>query len=177
MKKYLLYIVISILLLNSKAFAVCNFKAKLGENLASVEEKVEIALPSINNSTTIIAHIDEVCPKEKFGMSAVEYFFIEQKLVSINLKLLNDDLNSASNSGNLMKYVKRNYGKFETGSNSSSWRGYQIWKKNGQTIVYRRYVANDGILEEDLFISTDKYIDTISNFFSEIEQQMESHDN
>ena len=110
-------------------------------------------------------------------MAAVEYFFIEQKLVSINLKLLNDDLNSASNSGNLMKYVKRNYGKFETGSNSSSWRGYQIWKKNGQTIVYRRYVANDGILEEDLFISTDKYIDTISNFFSEIEQQMESHDN
>ena len=177
MKKYLFYIVIISLLLSSKSFADCNFKAKLGENLSSVEKKIETAQPSINDATIIIAHIDDICPREKFGMAAVEYFFIKEELVSISLKLINDDKNSASNSGNLMNYVKKKYGNFEAGANPSSWRGYELWKKSGQTIIYRRYVAGDGVLEEELFISSDKYIDTITDFWSEIEKQMETDGN
>ena len=38
-------------------------------------------------------------------------------------------------------------------------------------------MAGDGVLEEELFISSDKYIDTITDFWSEIEKQMETDGN
>ena len=154
------------------ANAVCKFDLNFGDDFSKIENKYGPALPAMFPEIQILpVQAIEICPNEKLNDIAAEYRFLNSKLASINLVALNDENNSASNKLTLMKYVKRNYGQFDTGQSEEDFRGYHVFEKGSYFVVYQKTDGENNIIFEEIYISNNKYDKLLGEFYNSKEEE------
>ena len=176
--KIIAKILLLFLLINSSAYSACNFKIRFGENKASIEEKIEgrpfpLQYPGLE-VFPILAN--DICPNERLDDIGIEFKFLNDALIAINLVALNDEKNHVSEKLTLMKYAKKVYGKFDTTQNPKSYIGFEIFEKPNQFVVYKRFPSQDG-MDEQLYISTPTFDKKLMQFYSKMETEMEENNN
>ena len=156
------------------SYSACDFKAKLGTKKA-VFEKLEITgppLPSEYENFYIYGVLaEDVCPSENLEDIAIEYKFINDELIAINLIALNDYTNQVSEKLTLMNYVKRNYGDFDTSNNPKSYIGFEIIEKVNEFIIYQRLLNDDATIDEQVYISNPEQDNKFMEYVKNLEEQ------
>ena len=101
----------------------------------------------------------------------MSYTFIDDELANIRIVVNNfDENNDASNTLKLMKYVKQNFGDFDTGQNPKIYNYFNSWKINSKIIIYKRIRNQFNIIEEELFITNEKYDEKMNRINARIEK-------
>ncbi len=173
MKLLIKLFLIIIFSLNS-AYAACDLIAEFGEK-KEVFEKREIATRPFPmeyaelNVYPVLAN--DICPNQKLNDVGIEYRFLNNELVSINFVALNDDRNLVTEKLTLMNYVKKNYNEFDTGNNPNSYEGVEVFEKTNLFIIYQRLNGDDGIKNEQIYISTPKLDEKLSKFYADKEME------
>ena len=156
------------------SYSACDFKAKLGTKKA-VFEKLEITgppLPSEYENFYIYGVLaEDVCPSENLEDIAIEYKFINDELIAINLIALNDYTNQVSEKLTLMNYVKRNYGDFDTSNNPKSYIGFEVIEKVNEFIIYQRLLNDDATIDEQVYISNPEQDNKFMEYVKNLEEQ------
>ena len=156
------------------SYSACDFKAKLGTKKA-VFEKLEITgppLPSEYENFYIYGVLaEDVCPSEKLDDVAIEYKFLNDELIAINLIALNDYTNQVSEKLTLMNYVKRNYGDFDTSNNPKSYIGFEVIEKVNEFIIYQRLLNDDATIDEQIYISNPEQDNKFMEYVKNLEEQ------
>ena len=156
------------------SYSACDFKAKLGTKKA-VFEKLEITgppLPSEYENFYIYGVLAEaVCPSEKLDDIAIEYKFLNDELIAINLIALNDYTNKVSEKLTLMNYVKKNYGDFDTSNNPKSYIGFEVIEKVNEFIIYQRLLNDDATIDEQIYISNPEQDNKFMEYVKNLEEQ------
>ena len=139
------------------ANAECNFKINLGESASKVKK-----LKIINEVGSILknyyVYSKDICPNEDLDKKIlINYTFIKDQLATIRIIVKNDNENTISNKLQLMNYVKKVYGDFDTGQNPKIYNYFNAWKKSNKIIIYKRIKNSFNIIEEELFITNKKY--------------------
>ena len=172
MKKIILILAIS--LISISANAACKFDLDFGDDASRVLDKYGPPMPEMFEELSFIpVAADDVCPNQNLKDIAIEYRFINEKLAAINLIVLNDEKNSASEKLTLMKYAKRVYGDFDTGQNPKAYVGFKVFEKNNYYVVYQKLVE-DKMINEQLYISTDEYDELLGKVYNKAEEEMET---
>ena len=156
------------------SYSACDFKAKLGTKKA-VFEKLEITgppLPSEYENFYIYGVLaEDVCPSEKLDDIAIEYKFLNDELIAINLIALNDYTNQVSEKLTLMNYVKKNYGDFDTSNNPKSYIGFEVIEKVNEFIIYQRLLNDDATIDEQIYISNPEQDNKFMEYVKNLEEQ------
>ena len=156
------------------SYSACDFKAKLGTKKA-VFEKLEITgppLPSEYENFYIYGVLaEDVCPSENLEDVAIEYKFINDELIAINLIALNDYTNQVSEKLTLMNYVKKNYGDFDTSNNPKSYIGFEVIEKVNEFIIYQRLLNDDATIDEQVYISNPEQDNKFMEYVKNLEEQ------
>ena len=156
------------------SFSACDFKAKLGTKKA-VFEKLEITgppLPSEYENFYIYGVLaEDVCPSENLDDIAIEYKFLNDELIAINLIALNDYTNQVSEKLTLMNYVKKNYGDFDTSNNPKSYIGFEVIEKVNEFIIYQRLLNDDATIDEQIYISNPEQDNKFMEYVKNLEEQ------
>ena len=153
-------LIIATFFFSNLSFAKCNLKYELGDPISKMENDIGGSFPHKIPGVKMYPILSEaICPNEKLDGSIIEYKFVDDKLVAYNLVVLNDEQDNRSEELKLMKYVKKVYGNFDTG-NPQSYRGFKIFEKGNQFIVYQKADGPNGFVDEQLYIS-DKVHDEI----------------
>jgi hypothetical protein len=71
-----------------------------------------------------------------------------------------------------MNYVKKTYGDFETTNNPKAYNGFEIFEKTNYFVVYQRLPGDDGIMNEEIYISTPTLDEKLGKFYSDKEMEM-----
>ena len=172
MKKFILALVIS--LISISANAACKFDLDFGDDASKVLDKYGPPMPEMLEELSFIPiATDDVCPNQNLTDIAIEYRFLNEKLAAINLIVLNDEKNSASEKLVLMNYTKRVYGDFDTGQNPKAYVGFEVFEKNNYYVVYQKLVE-DKMINEQLYISTDEYDELLGKVYNKAEEEMET---
>jgi len=154
------------------ANSACNFDLKLGDDYSVIENKYGPALPAMFPEIKILpVQTIEICPNEKLENIATEYRFLNNKLAAINLVVLNDENNSTSNKLTLMKYVKSNFGEFDTGQSEEDFRGFHVFEEGKYFAVYQKTVGENNIINEEIYISNKKFDEMLAKFYSDKENE------
>ena len=175
MKKIIL--ISFIFLFSIHANAACKFDLDFGEDISKIQDKYGPAMPLENfgedELSMVIAVADEVCPNHRLKDVAIEYRFLNDKLAAVNLISLNTESDTKkSEKLTIMKYVKRNYGDFDTGQTPTSYLGYEVFEKTKQFIVYQRTLDDLGFIEEQMYLSNKKYDELLGIFYNQLEEEM-----
>ena len=175
MKKIIL--ISFIFLFSIHANAACKFDLDFGEDISKIQDKYGPAMPLENfgedELSMVIAVADEVCPNHRLKDVAIEYRFLNDKLAAVNLISLNTESDTRkSEKLTIMKYVKRNYGDFDTGQTPTSYLGYEVFEKTKQFIVYQRILDDLGFIEEQMYLSNKKYDELLGIFYNQLEEEM-----
>ena len=156
----------------SSAQSACNLIAEFGEK-KEVFEKREIAArpfpmeyPELDIYPVLA---DDICPNERLKDVGIEYRFLNDELIAVNFVALNDDRNLVTEKLTLMNYVKKNYKKFDTGENPNAYEGVEVIEKINLFIVYQRLTGDDGVKDEQLYISTPELDEKLVKFYAEKE--------
>ena len=156
----------------SSAQSACNLIAEFGEK-KEVFEKREIAArpfpmeyPELDIYPVLA---DDICPNERLKDVGIEYRFLNDELIAVNFVALNDDRNLVTEKLTLMNYVKKNYKKFDTGENPNAYEGVEVIEKINLFIVYQRLTGDDGIKDEQIYISTPELDEKLVKFYAEKE--------
>ena len=156
----------------STAQSACNLIAEFGEK-KEVFEKREIAArpfpmeyPELDIYPVLA---DDICPNERLKDVGIEYRFLNDELIAVNFVALNDDRNLVTEKLTLMNYVKKNYKKFDTGENPNAYEGVEIIEKMNLFVVYQRLTGDDGIKDEQIYISTPELDEKLVKFYAEKE--------
>ncbi|MDC0236039.1 hypothetical protein OAK10_04035 [Candidatus Pelagibacter sp.] len=152
--------------------ADCNFKIRLGEDVLKIKNFVDINTEeNLILEDYSISYLD-VCPNENLDENTnVSYTFIDDELANIRIVVNNfDENNDASNTLKLMKYVKQNFGDFDTGQNPKIYNYFNSWKINSEIIIYKRIRNQFNIIEEELFITNEKYDEKMNRINARIEK-------
>ena len=156
------------------SYSACNFKAKLGTKKADFE-KLELTgppLPSEYENFYIYGVLaEDVCPSENLDDVAIEYKFLNDELIAINLIALNDYTNQVSEKLTLMNYVKRNYGDFDTSNNPKSYIGFEVIEKVNEFIIYQRLLNDDATIDEQIYISNPEQDNKFMEYVKNLEEQ------
>ena len=172
MKKIILILFIS--LISISANAACKFDLDFGDDASKVFDKYGPPMKEMFEELSFIpVPADDVCPNQNLKDIAIEYRFLNEKLAAINLIVLNDEKNSASEKLTLMKYAKRVYGDFDTGQNPKAYVGFKVFEKNNYYVVYQKLVE-DKMINEQLYISTDEYDELLGEVYKKAEEEMET---
>jgi hypothetical protein len=93
-------------------------------------------------------------------------------LAAINLVVLNDENNTTSNKLTLLKYVKKNFGQFDTGQREEDFRGFHVFEEGKYFAVYQKTNGENNIINEEIYISNKKFDEQLAKFYNqkEIEQ-------
>ena len=175
MKKIIL--ISFIFLFSIHAHAACKFDLEFGEDISKIQDKYGPAMPLENfgedELSMVVAVADEVCPNHRLKDVAIEYRFLNDKLAAVNLISLNTESDTKkSEKLTIMKYVKRNYGDFDTGQTPTSYLGYEVFEKTKQFIVYQRILDDLGFIEEQMYLSNKKYDELLGIFYNQLEEEM-----
>ena len=156
------------------SYSACNFKAKLGTKKADFE-KLELTgppLPSEYENFYIYGVLaEDVCPSENLDDVAIEYKFLNDELIAINLIALNDYTNQVSEKLTLMNYVKRNYSDFDTSNNPKSYIGFEVIEKVNEFIIYQRLINDDATIDEQIYISNPEQDNKFMEYVKNLEEQ------
>ena len=158
----------------STAQARCNFQAKLGEKKITFEERkfASRGFPMEHVGLEVYPILaEDICSNQKLKDIGIEYKFLNDELIAINMVALNDENNSVSEKLTLMNYAKNNYGTFDTTQNPKSYSGYEIFEKTNQFIVYQRLTGEDGIIDEQIYITTQELDTKLMEFYKKMELQ------
>ena len=152
--------------------AECNFKIRLGENILKIKDFIDINTEdNLILEDYSISYLD-VCPNENLDKNTnVSYTFIDDELANIRIVVNNlNENNDASNTLKLMRYVKQNFGNFNTGQNPKIYNYFNSWKINNEIIIYKRIRNQFNIIEEELFITNKKYDEKMNKINEKIEK-------
>ena len=154
------------------ANSACKFDLQLGDDYSVIENKYGPALPAMFPEIKILpVQTTEICPNEKLENIATEYRFLNNKLAAINLVVLNDENNSTSNKLTLMKYVKSNFGEFDTGQSEEDFRGFHVFEEGKYFAVYQKTVGENNIINEEIYISNNKFDEMLAKFYNDKEDE------
>jgi len=167
------------LFLISSAYSACNFNANFGDNKSGFEEKIGgRSFPAEYPGLEIFPILaNDICPNESLDDIGIEFKFLNDQLIAINLVALNDVKSHVSEKLTLMNYTKKVYGKFDTTQNPRSYSGFEIFEKPNQFVVYKRFPSQDGIMDEQLYISTPTFDKKLMQFYAKMEAEMEENNN
>ena len=73
---------------------------------------------------------------------------------------------------NYYELCKRNYGNFDTGQNPESYIGYKVFERTRQFVVYQRMDDGTGLIQEEMYLSNNKYDELLAEFFNKLEEDM-----
>ena len=93
------------------SYSACNFKVELGTKRAAFEAKEIVGAPlpgEYGNLDFYGILAEDICPEQNLKDIAIEYKFLNDELIAINLIALNDETNSVSEKLTLMNYMKKN---------------------------------------------------------------------
>ena len=162
----------------SSAQSACNLIAEFGEK-KEVFEKREIAArpfpmeyPELDIYPVLA---DDICPNERLKDVGIEYRFLNDELIAVNFVALNDDRNLVTEKLTLMNYVKKNYKKFDTGENPNAYEGVEVIEKINLFIVYQRLTGDDGVKDEQIYISTPELDEKLIKFYAEKELEQKEN--
>ena len=83
--------------------------------------------------------------------------------------VLNDGQNTESNKLTLMNYAKKVYGDFDTGENPKIYNNFEIWEKNQNMVIYKRMFNEEGLIDEEIYISNKEHDQKLGEFYNKIE--------
>ena len=169
--KKLFYIILFTIFIFS-VNAACKFDLNFGDDFSKIENKYGPALPAMFPEIKILpVQTTKICPNEKLENIATEYRFLNDKLAAINLVVLNDENNTTSNKLTLLKYVKKNFGQFDTGQSEEDFRGYHVFEKGSYFAVYQKTDGENNIIFEEIYISNNKYDKLLGEFYNSKEEE------
>ena len=172
--KILLKTFLIIILSINFAYSACDLIAEFGEKKEVFEKREFASRPFPMEYAELDVYpilANDVCPNQKLNDVGIEYRFLNNELVAINFVALNDDRNLVTENLTLMNYVKKNYQKFDTGNNPNSYEGVEVIEKTNLFIVYQRLTGDDGIKNEQIYISTPKLDEKLSKFYAKKEME------
>jgi len=156
------------------AYSACDLIAEFGEKKEVFEKREFASRPFPMEYAELDVYpvlANDVCPNQKLNDVGIEYRFLNDELVAVNFVALNDDRNLVTEKLTLMNYVKKNYQKFDTGNNPNSYEGVEVIEKTNLFIVYQRLTGDDGIKNEQIYISTPKLDEKLSKFYAKKEME------
>ena len=172
MKNKIILLVSFLILSISSAQAVCDFQAELGERKSKFEKRKfqSRGFPMEHVGLEVFPILaEDVCSNQKLEEIGIEYKFLNDELIAINMIALNGRDNSVSEKLTLMNYAKNNYGAFDTTQNPRAYSGFEIYEKSNQFIVYQRLPGDDGIMNEQIYITTKELDAKLMNFYTKME--------
>jgi len=172
MKNKIILLVSFLILSISSAQAVCDFQAELGERKSKFEKRKfqSRGFPMEHVGLEVFPMLaEDVCSNQKLEDIGIEYKFLNDELIAINMVALNGEDNSVSEKLTLMNYAKNNYGAFDTTQNPRAYSGFEIYEKSNQFVVYQRLPGDDGIMNEQIYITTKKLDAKLMNFYTKME--------
>ena len=152
--------------------AACDFQAELGEKKSKFEKRKfqSRGFPMEHVGLEVFPMLaEDVCSNQKLEEIGIEYKFLNDELIAINMVALNGRDNSVSEKLTLMNYAKNNYGSFDTTQNPRAYSGFEIYEKSNQFIVYQRLPGDDGIMNEQIYITTKELDAKLMNFYTKME--------
>ena len=169
-----LKIILIFILISSAAHAKCNVIYDIGDNLSKMEKEYGPPPPYRYPGMNIYPFFaKDICPGEGLDEGImIEYRFVNNILVAINFVALNDENNNISKKLTLMNYTKNVYGNFDTTQNPKSFTGYEIVDKSNKFIVYQRIPNDQGVIDEQIYISTPKLDEKLMKFMQDMEMQV-----
>ena len=183
MKKIL--IIISTLVFNiASAQAACNFMINIGDKGTKLYEKFGLPMPMFEGQLMMPIPSPELCPNDNLNSDiAVEYVFLEKEddesedaienanLAAIRMVVLNDGNNTENNKLTLMNYAKKVYGDFDTGINPKIYNNYAIFEKGQNIVIYKRLYNEEGLIDEEIYISNTEYDKKLGEFYYALEEE------
>ena len=165
LKKIFAIILLNFLLSISIVNAECKFMMDIGQMFKKFHENKYGPLPENEDSFAEVEFIaSDFCSGYGFDdRFLIKYTFLNKRLLATQLFVDNDLDNSATESMKLMKYVKRVYGDFDTGSNPEYYNNFNIWEKVQKYAVYKRRLIGNS-WEEEIYISSDKYYEQLVQY-------------
>ena len=155
-----LFLILVFTITSFNAQAACKLALEFGENISKLSGKYGPGMPMQFPEIKMIPILaDELCPNEKLKDVVIEHRFF------------NDETNSVSEKLTLMKYVKKVYGNFDTGQNIKAYRGYEVFEKGKYFVVYQKTTGEENIINEEIYLSTDKYDKLLNIFYSSKEDE------
>ena len=154
------------------AYSACDLIADFGEKKEVFEKREIAARPFPMEYPELEVYpvlADNICPNERLKDVGIEYKFLNNELTAVNFVALNDDRNLVTEKLTLMNYVKENYKNFDTGENPNSYEGVEVIEKDNLFIVYQRLTGDDGIKNEQIYISTPEQDEKLIKFYAEKE--------
>ena len=154
------------------AYSACDLIADFGEKKEVFEKREIAARPFPMEYPELEVYpvlADNICPNERLKDVGIEYKFLNNELTAVNFVALNDDRNLVTEKLTLMNYVKKNYKNFDTGENPNSYEGVEVIEKDNLFIVYQRLTGDDGIKNEQIYISTLEQDEKLIKFYAEKE--------
>ena len=175
MKKITLYILSISFLFISNTFAECNFVINIGDKQTKIVEKFGEPMPMFKGQFMLPIPSTEVCPNDNLSYDiAVEYLFLGEpensRLAAIRMIVFNDGKNTVSDQLLLMNYAKKVYGNFDTGQNPKAFNNFNVWDDNQRIVVYKRMTNEEGMIEEELYISNKEYDQKLGEFYNKLEE-------
>ena len=167
-----LFLILIFTITSFNAQAACKLALEFGENISKLSGKYGPGMPMQFPEIKMIPILaDELCPNEKLKDVVIEHRFFNDELAAVNFVALNDETNSVSEKLTLMKYVKKVYGNFDTGQNIKAYRGYEVFEKGKYFVVYQKTTGEENIINEEIYLSTDKYDKLLNIFYSSKEDE------
>ena len=152
--------------------AACDFQAELGEKKSKFEKRKFLSrgFPMEHVGLEVFPMLAvDICSNQKLEDIGIEYKFLNDELIAINMVALNGEDNSVSEKLTLMNYAKNNYGSFDTTQNPRAYSGFEIYEKSNQFVVYQRLPGDDGIMNEQIYITTKELDAKLMNFYTKME--------
>ena len=156
------------------AYSACDLIAEFGEKKEVFEKREIAARPFPMEYAELDVYpvlANDICPNQKLNDVGIEYRFLNDELVAVNFVALNDDRNLVTEKLTLMNYVKKNYNDFDTGNNPNAYEGVEVFEKTNLFIIYQRLTGDDGIKDEQIYISTPKLDEKLSKFYADKEME------
>ena len=173
--KILLKAFLIIITFQTFAIAACDVKAKFGDKKEVLEKKEFIGRPFPLEYVGLEVYpvlANDVCPNEKLDDIGIEYRFLYDELIAINFVAINDDRNIPTEKLTLMNYVKKTYGDFDTTNNPKAYNDFHVFEKSNLFVVYQRLPGDDGIMNEQMYLSTPEFDEKLGQFYADKEMEM-----
>ena len=154
--------------------AACDFQAELGEKKSKFEKRKFLSrgFPMEHVGLEVFPMLAvDICSNQKLEDIGIEYKFLNDELIAINMVALNDEDNSVSEKLTLMNYAKNNYGAFDTTQNPKAYSGFEVYEKSNQFVVYQRLPGDEGIIDEQIYITTNEFDKKLMEFYTKMELQ------
>ena len=158
-----------ILFTSSNAYAACKHILKFGKKFTPKLVKDYGERPE--GISDMYFEANEICPGQNLNGIVIKYTFLDNILANFHMFAFNEPGNNkATEKLTLMKYAKKVYGDFDTGQNPKAFDNFNVWDDNQRIVVYKRMTNEEGMIEEELYISNKEYDQKLGEFYNKLEE-------